>query len=61
MPPTHKGKGKGEVHPVTSHEGLEMEYRYRSTLSLTAALDGVGGQHHAPVALPHGKDPVPIV
>ena len=22
---------------------------------------GVGGQHHAPAALPTGKDPVPIV
>ena len=22
---------------------------------------GVGGQHHAPAALPPGKDPVPIV
>jgi hypothetical protein len=24
-------------------------------------LDGVGGQHHAPVAIPSGKDPVPVV
>ena len=24
-------------------------------------LEGVGGQHHAPAALPPGKDPVPIV
>jgi hypothetical protein len=24
---------------------------YSSTLSLTSALDGVGGQHHAPAAL----------
>ena len=28
---------------------------YRSTLSLTSALDGVGGQRHAPSALPPGK------
>ena len=27
-------------------------YRYSSTLSLTSALDGVGGQRHAPAALP---------
>jgi len=25
---------------------------YRSTLSLTSALDGVGGQRHAPAAVP---------
>ena len=35
---------------------------YSSTLSLTSALDGVGGQRHAPAALPPpGKDPVLIV
>jgi len=34
---------------------------YSSTLSLTSALDGVGDQHHAPAALPPGKDRVPIV
>jgi hypothetical protein len=28
---------------------------YSSTLSLTSALDGVGGQRHAPVALHPGK------
>jgi hypothetical protein len=28
---------------------------YRSTLSLTSALDGVGDQRHAPVVLPPGK------
>ena len=41
-------KGKGEVRPITGHEGPEGEYRYSSTLSLTSALDGVGGQRHAP-------------
>ena len=34
---------------------------YSSTLSLTSALDGVGGQRHAPAALSPGKDPVPIL
>ena len=29
---------------------------YSSTLSLTLALDGVGGQLHAPAALPPGKE-----
>jgi hypothetical protein len=28
---------------------------YSATLSLTAALDGVGGQHRTPAALPPGK------
>ena len=31
---------------------------YSSTFSLTSAL---GGQRHAPAALPPGKDPTPIV
>jgi hypothetical protein len=30
---------------------------YSSTLSLTLSLDGVGGQRHAPAALPPGKRP----
>ena len=37
-------------------------YRYSSTQFKTSALKiGVGGQHHAPAALPPGKDPAPIV
>jgi hypothetical protein len=28
---------------------------YSSTLSLTSAIDGVGGQCHAPAALPPGR------
>jgi hypothetical protein len=28
---------------------------------MTSALDGVGGQRHAPAAFIHGKDPVSIV
>jgi hypothetical protein len=35
------------VRPRIGHEGLEGEKRYSSTLSLTSALDGVGGQRHA--------------
>jgi hypothetical protein len=49
-----KSNGKGKVHPTTAHEGPEGEERHSSTLSLTSALDGVGGQHHAPAALPPG-------
>jgi hypothetical protein len=30
---------------------------YRSTLSLTSSLDGVGDQRHAPATLPPGKTP----
>ena len=31
----------------TGHKGPEREYKYSSTLSLTSALEGVGGQCHA--------------
>ena len=41
-------KGKGKVRPRTGNEGPEGQYIYRSTRSLTSALDGMGGQHHAP-------------
>ena len=42
--------GKGKVHHRTGHEDPKGEY-CSSTLSLTSALDGVGGQRHAPAAL----------
>ena len=54
-----KGKEKGKVQPRTGHEGQEGEKRYSSTLSLTWALDGVGGQRHA--RFTPGKDEVTIV
>jgi len=38
-----------------------MESSFSSTLSLTSALDGVGGQRHAPAALPREMDTVPTV
>jgi hypothetical protein len=38
------------ANTITCHEGTEGEQRYTSTLSLTSALDGVGGKRHAPVA-----------
>ena len=47
--------GKVKGHPRTGHEGPEGGQRYRPTLSLTSVLDGVGGQRHAPAALPPGK------
>jgi hypothetical protein len=43
--------GKGKVHPRIGYEGLKGEYRFSSTLSLTSALDGMTGQHHASAAL----------
>ena len=51
---------KGKFHPRTGHEGPEGEYRYSCTLFLTSALDGVGGQRHAPAALPPEKTRYPL-
>jgi hypothetical protein len=40
---------------------VQMEgEKYISTLSLTSALDCVGGQRHAPVTLPPGKTQCPL-
>jgi len=55
-----KHAGKSKVHPTTGHEDPEAEYRYSSTLSLTSALDGVGGQRYAPAALPPGQTRYPL-
>ena len=54
------GKGKDKVHPRTGHEGPEGEQNCSSTLPLTSALDGVGGQRHAPGALPPVKTRYPL-
>jgi hypothetical protein len=40
-------RGKDKVHSRTDHEGPEGEQSYCSPLSLTSALYGVGGEHHA--------------
>ena len=57
----NKVQGKGKGHPITGHEGPEVEYRYSSTLSSNSALDGgVGGQRHAPAALPPRKTGYPL-
>ena len=45
----------GKVHTITGHAGPEVEKRHNSILSLTSALEGVGGQRHAPAALTPGK------
>ena len=58
----HKGKFTrcSEIHPRTGNEDPEWEWRYSSTLSLTSALDGVGGQRHAPAVLSPGKTRYPF-
>jgi hypothetical protein len=48
----YKGKGKGKFNPRTGHEGLDGEYGYSSTLSLTSVLNRVGGQHNGPADSP---------
>jgi hypothetical protein len=50
-------KGKDKVHSRTGHEGPEGG---NSTLPLTSAIDGVGGQRQAPAALPPGKTQYPL-
>jgi len=55
------GKGKGKVHLGTGHEEPKGEKMYSSNLSLALALDVLGGQRHAPAALPQEKDPVTTV
>ena len=51
---------KRKVHPRTGYEGQEKEKLYSSTLSLISALEGVGGQRHAPDALPPWKTRYPL-
>ena len=60
LPVQIKVKGKGRVHPITGHEGLDVEQKYSSTLPSTSALDGVGGQRHAPATLTPGKIRYPL-
>jgi len=56
-----KGTGKGKVHPRTGHEGPEGKKSYRSSLSLTSALDGGGWSTPRPGRFPPEKEPIPIV
>jgi hypothetical protein len=52
-----------KFHPRTCHEDPDGEQTYSPILSLTSALEGMGGQRHVPVALLPGKegDPVPTL
>jgi hypothetical protein len=52
---TGNGKDKVNFPGRTGHERQKGEEMYSSTLSLTSSLHGVGGQRHAPSALPPGK------
>ena len=58
--PSNNGKFKGKIHSITGHEGPKLESMYSFTLSFTLALDGVGGQRHAPAALPPGEIRYPL-
>ena len=50
------GLKKDKVQPRTGQEAPDSY-----TLSLTSALDWVGGQRHAPATIPPGKNPVAFV
>jgi len=43
-------RGKDKAHPKTGHKGPEGEQMYRSTLSLTSALDGALDSRERPGA-----------
>ena len=51
---------KDKVHPRSGDEGPAREQMYSSTLPSTLALDGVGGQRHAPAALAPTKTRYPL-
>jgi hypothetical protein len=51
---------KIKIHPRAGHEGPDGKKRCSSTLSLISALDGVGGQRHAPAALFPGQTRYPL-
>jgi hypothetical protein len=52
---------KGEVHPISCHEGTEEQERYSCTLSLTSALDGGGWLMPCHVHFTPINDTVPTV
>jgi hypothetical protein len=55
------GKDKSKGHPITGHEGPKGEQRYRSTLSLTSALDeGCWSTPRPGRSLPPGKTRYPL-
>ena len=55
-----KGKVKVNVQRTLEQATKSQRGRFISTLSLTSAFDGVGGQRHIPAALPPGKTRYPL-
>jgi hypothetical protein len=51
---------KGTVHPITRYEGLKVEQKYSSTLSLTSALDVDGWRTPRPSRFTPGKTRYPL-
>ena len=60
LPACSLRKGKGKVHSRKGHEGPKGEQKDISILSLTSALDGVGGQRHPSADLPPGMTRYPL-
>jgi hypothetical protein len=58
-PQTSLCKGKGKGYLRTDHESPVVK-RYGYTLSLTSALDGVGGQRHVSATLTPGNTRYPL-
>ena len=57
---SHQVTEKTLKNTQTDHEDLDGEQRYRSTLSLTLALDGGGWSTPLLGRFTPGKDPTPI-
>jgi hypothetical protein len=55
-----KVKGQLTLQQATKTQRGSRSCRVSRTLSLTSALDGVGGQHYAPEALAPGKTRYPL-
>ena len=54
-------KGKSKFHIKRGHEGTEGDKMYSCTLSLTSALDKVGGQRNARPLYSRERDQIRIV
>ena len=52
-------RNKNKLNTITCHEGTQVERMYSSTFNLGARW-GLGGQRHAPAALPPGKTRYPL-
>jgi hypothetical protein len=51
---------EGKVHPITGHEGPDVENKCSSTPSSTSAQYKVCGKRHVPAVLPPGKTRYPL-